>query len=190
MYAPESRKSSTSSFPRTTNPDFEGLPTGHPENTNLRSTKSKSYEAPGKPRSRQRRQSEKAALDLLRKAQLRFGEWESAVRRIRRAPRPMTVAKRIIAHAQLAAIAEQFDHDEVDLSDVQALRAKYIRRHGLIDQPQRLLLARMDRQIAIEGMIKGEFAHFAATLFGESMKPALPERVRRKSKTGIVVART
>ena len=190
MYAPESRKSSTSSSPRTTNPDFEDLPTGHPENSNLRSTKSKSYRAPGKLRSPQRRQSEKAALDLLKKARLRPGEWESAVRRIRRAPRPLTEAKRIIARAQRAAVDEQFDHDDIDLSDVQELRAEYIRRYGLIDQPQGFLLARMDEQIVKSCMTKAEFAHFSAALFSEAMKPSLPERVRRGAKSGIVVART
>ncbi len=179
MYAPESRKSSTSSSPGTAKPGFGGQPTGRPENPILPPTKSISYGAPGKLRSRQRRQSEKAALDHLRKHKLRPGEWESAVRRIRRAPRPVTEAKRIIARAQRAAVDALFDHDDIDLSDVQELRAKYIRRHGLIDQPQGFLLARMDEQIVKSCMTKAEFAHFSAALFSEAMKPALPTRIRR-----------
>ncbi len=129
------------------------------------------------PRSRQRKRTEKAAVDLLdREVRLsRIGR-ESAISRLRRAKQPTVEAKRIIAQAKRRAVAGQARnaHDGIGHADVQELRVRLIRRDGGIWEPQASLLREIDVRLATRGMTPKEFHERAALVW--AMPRALPRR--------------
>ena len=83
----------------------------------------------------------------------------------------MVEAKRIIAAAHRRKVRyalagdDQRRHGQIDLADVQELRAKLARRDGGVWSPQSILLRRMDRRIAGEGMTRPEFDDLAAAVW-------------------------
>ena len=180
---------------------FGGLPTGHPENAIFQSIKSKGYKAKmlTAPAARSRRKrTERRAIKLLDTVHLSPSRRQWAITRIRNARQPTVEAGRIVERAEreMAAILAgrldpngEVEDTPIELADVQELRARIIRRDGMLDQPQAMLLARLDDRILETGMTVDELTKITTALFSEAMKPALPERVRQESKTGIV-ART
>ena len=181
---------------------FGCLPTREPGIANFRSTKSTTYKAKKltSPAARSRRKRlEREAIKLLDTVRLTPSRLQWAINRIRDARQPTVEAKRIVKRAERerAAIlagrldaAGKVEDNPIQFADVQELWARIIRRDGMLDQPQAMLLARLDDRILENGMTVDEFTKITTALFSEAMKPALPERVRQESKTGIVVART
>ena len=95
-----------------------------------------------------------------------------ALDRIRSANRPLTEAKRLISTSAPEVTADAAD--AIDFSDVQELRAKVIRRDGILDRPQAMLLSRMDRMIANDGLSRERFTTLSAALFGPAMRCVIP----------------
>lgn len=113
-------------------------------------------------RSRQRRRSENAAIAHLRKS-TRIAERErrNAEARIRDTKRPMVKAKRIVEQFQRRAAGVDLD-GRPDLSDVQELRVKLIRRDGLVDTQG--LLHRLEVMVA-KGCTKADFENQAGIIW-------------------------
>ncbi len=150
-------------------------PTCDPETSVFRATKSKGCKTKTTgTRSARRRRTEPEAIALLDGAKGLSGMVRRhAVVRVRDAKQPVAEARRIVDHLAREAAAGIVQGDAIDFSDVQELRVKIIRRDRILDQPQAMLLARMDRKIALEGMTKTEFGRFAAILFSAAMKCCL-----------------
>ena len=124
-----------------------------------------------------RKRIEREAIQLLDGVRLTPSRRKWAISRIREARRPTVEARRIVAQAARRAV--ELEVDDIGHSEVQELRARIIRRDGLLDIPPAMLLARMDRIIATFGMTKDAFAQLATLLFSEALKPALPDFLRR-----------
>jgi hypothetical protein len=181
------------SAPELTISAFGTLPTGNPQNVQFRTTKSKGYKAKKltAPAARSRRKrTEREAIKLLDAVHLSPSRRQWAITRIRNARQPNVEARRIVEHAEreMAAILAgrldpngEVEDTPIELADVQELRARIIRRDGMLDQPQAMLLARMDRQVATKSMTEDESTKLTTALFSEAMRPALPLSVRREA---------
>ena len=129
-------------------------------------------------KSRQRRRTETAAIELLSGVRLTSGERRSAIDRIRCARQPIAEAKRIVDQADRQAMRRALQGNDarlaakVDQSDVQELRVKLIRRDGGIVEPHASLLRRLDARIAAGAMTRDEFEETAARVW--AMPKALP----------------
>ncbi len=126
-------------------------------------------------RSRGRKRTETAAIELLSKVRLSPGERQSAMARIRRARQPGAEVRRIISQASRRAV-EISCGDVIDLADVQELRVKLIRRDGRIVEPHASLLHRLDARIAARNITRGEFEDVASQVW--AMPQALPRSVQ------------
>lgn len=86
-----------------------------------------------------------------------------AIQRIRSAKLPLREAKRLVVHFHKKGIGDPNAHDEgaVDFSDVQELRVKIQRKYNMVDQPQSLLLHRMDKLIAADQLTREEYNRLA-----------------------------
>ncbi|MQB00235.1 MAG: hypothetical protein GEU78_08080 [Actinobacteria bacterium] len=111
----------------------------------------------------------------------RFPGRADAIREIKGASRPLTVAKRLIATHRVRGLADE--ESELDFSDVQEIRAQLIHRDHILDQPQATALARMDRMIAEGDMNITTFQRMASDIIG--MKPALSLDVRKAEAAGV-----
>jgi len=81
------------------------------------------------------------------------------------ASQPIAEAKRIVVQHKTDRHGLELVRDrEVDLSDVQELRVKLIRRDKGIWSPHTDYLYRMERDILTKGMTKGEFKRRSATV--------------------------
>lgn len=130
----------------------------------------------GKTVSRQRKRTEQTAINMLSETSLSPARKRAAVVRIRNASQPLAEARRIVAQAQRDASAGVLEHDGIDFSDVQEIRVRLIRRHGILDRPHANLLCRMDRMIAEGNMSREAFATMAETAL--EMDTALPANCR------------
>ncbi|MEL0108352.1 MAG: hypothetical protein VW802_15590 [Rhodospirillaceae bacterium] len=144
-------------------------PTCTLKNSKIRNVKSKGYEAKinrSRPvtRSRQRRRTEKAAITLLDKQiRLRALRRASAIKQIRNAKKPLTKAKQLIRHYSRSTLYKE-NTGSIDLSDVQELRVKLIRRDGGIFPPQTDCLSKLEIQIIEGEVLKKEFQETAAEI--------------------------
>ena len=145
-------------------------------------------------KSRSRRRTESAAIELLFEVRLAPAQRRSAIDRIRRAPQPTAEAKRIVAHAAREAVRRALNGNdlrpgaEVDHSDVQELRAKIIRRDGAIVEPYASLLRQLDGRIASDGVSRREFEEVASSLW--AMPQALPKKKIQSENTEIAANAT
>ena len=111
-----------------------------------------------------RKRTERAARKVINGSVIPARCRASAYQRISKARQPIVEAKRIVDQHEtdrhgLGVLRGQ----EVDLSDVQELRVKLIRRDKGIWSPHTNYLHRMERDIISEGMTKGEFKRRSAT---------------------------
>jgi hypothetical protein len=107
----------------------------------------------------------------------RFSGRADAIREIKGTSRPLTVAKRLIAAQRVRGLADAEAEGRLDFSGVQEIRAQLIRRDHILDRPQAMALARMDRMIAEGDMNLTTFQRMASDIIG--MKPALSLDVRK-----------
>lgn len=125
---------------------------------------------------RRRRKAVKAALDHFRSSMpgsFKGRKW--ALDKIKADKRPMAEAKRLVEWFRTQDIA--FEDGGIDFSDVQELRAKIVRRDGLLDSCHAMLLGRMERMIADGGLEGDEFKRLAAAAL--AMKSPLPKSARQ-----------
>ena len=126
-------------------------------------------------KSRQRKRSEDTAIEFLKTVVgLTPKRRQDAIRRIRAAPRPLLAAKQIAA--EVARRAAKVDTSQPDYSTVQELRAKIIRRDGVLDTPHALLLLRMDRNIATNDITLSVFDRLSEAAWG--MPCVIPAKCR------------
>ena len=112
-----------------------------------------------------RKRTERAARKVINGSVIPARCRASAYQRISKARQPIVEAKRIVDQHEtdrhgLGVLRGQ----EVDLSDVQELRVKLIRRDKGIWSPHTDYLCRMERDILTKGMTKGEFKQRSATV--------------------------
>lgn len=130
------------------------------------------------PSSKQRRRTLKKAREEINKAHLPPERRRSALARIHRAKQPVAEAKRIVQQYRTdraRVIVEP--HQEIDLSDVQELRVKLIRRDKGIWSPHTDYLARMERKILAGEMTVEEFKKQSLVVL--RMKPTLSKHFRK-----------
>lgn len=126
-------------------------------------------------RPRDRKRTVKAALEYFNSnLPGRFRGRAESIRKIKDAPRPLARAKQLV---EVHRTQDLGANPEIDFSDVQELRARLIRRDHVLDQPQVMLLSRMDRMIAEGGMDERTFKVLASEVLG--MKPALSKDIRK-----------
>ena len=131
--------------------------------------RSKGYEAKinrSRPvtRSRQRRRTEKAAIKLLDKQiRLKALRRKNAIKQIRDAKQPLTKAKQLIRHYSRSTLYKE-NTGSIDLSNVQELRAKLIRRDGGIWPPQSDFLYKLEIRVIEGGITEKEFQETAAEI--------------------------
>ena len=188
FYTTPPRAASCASNPPT-NGTISGLsypPTSGLAISNFHATKSRIYKAKTTGvRSPRRRRTERLAIALLDDAQRLSGAArDHAIGRIRLAKQPVAEAKRIVSHPARKAVTGIAQANAVDFSNVQELRVRIIRRDLILDSPQAMYLARMERDIATKGMTGSEFQRRAELLMSEPMKPVLTLEERRRAKAG------
>ena len=120
--------------------------------------------------SRQRKRTEKQALELLKDAGILAGRRRTLAARIRAARQPVAEARRIVEAAQRDAVPIG---EGLDFSDVQEIRAKLIRRDGGLWPPQSDMLARLDWLIASGELDRDGFEQMAGVVL--AMPQALPK---------------
>jgi len=123
----------------------------------------------------QRRRYEKTALsyfDSNMPGRFKGRSW--ARERIRRDPRPLKEAKRLVDWFRKQGL--EIDSHDIDFSAVQELRVRILRKHGFLDTIHGMLFQRMERLIAKDEMSQDRFETMAAAAL--AMKPALPEGFR------------
>ena len=123
------------------------------------------------------------ALEIIAPLKLRGDNLGHAERRIFNARQPRAEAKRLLAYHEREKARKTIPvKHEIDLSDVQELRVRLIRKFGALypSDPQVILLTKIERQVAEGMMTKRKFQILAATL----MKMTLPtsDRARRKEE--------
>lgn len=95
----------------------------------------------------------------------RFQGRANAIDRIRRAKLPGYEAKRLVAHYERQGVnlegATEADAP-VDHSDAQEIKATLLRRDKFLDQPQAMMLARMDKMIAAGNIDRETFNAMAS----------------------------
>ncbi len=130
---------------------------------------------PETPRRRRTVKNPEAMLD--RELDLSRAERSQALARIRRAAQPIRETKRIIEQRRKLALGDVGRRDgNVDLSDLQELVAKVLRRDGLVSPLQSTMLKRLGRQIAQGSLTAAQYRANAAILL--AMVPALPKKFR------------
>lgn len=128
---------------------------------------------------RRRKRAVRAAQDYFRgelRGSFKGRSW--ALQKIAAHDRPLAEAKRLVEWFHRQGVAEAVDGEEIGHDSVQELRVKLIRRDLVLDQPQAMLLNRMDKLIALGDMTRERFEHLAATVL--AMKPALSPEVRQQ----------
>lgn len=119
--------------------------------------KSKVFDPDGNPTPRRKR-TIRTAKAIIDGSSLPIGRRRFAYRSLRRAGQPVREAKRIVQQYEADVIGVERDADQlVDLSDVQELRVKLIRRDYGIWSPHTDYLARMENDILTDGMSWEEF---------------------------------
>jgi hypothetical protein len=125
----------------------------------------------------QRRRYEKTALsyfDSNMPGRFKGRSW--ARERIRRDPRPLKEAKRLVDWFRKQGLEIDSHEGAIDFSAVQELRVKIIRKHGFLDTTHNMLFQRMERLIAKDEISQDTFETMAAAAL--AMKPALPTGFR------------
>ena len=113
-----------------------------------------------------RRRTIKSAIELLdRELRLPHARRRQCFQRIRGARQPKREARRLIEQHR-KQLARGLVNGEVDLSDVQEVLVKLIRRDLGICSPHTHTLRRMERIILKKGMTKQEFERMAGTVLG------------------------
>lgn len=113
------------------------------------------------PRRRRTLKEAKALLD--RELSLRPDARRQALKRVHRAKQPNIEARRIIRQHQYLDLGRK-GNEEFDLLDPQELRKKYLRHHGCIDSPQRMLLEWIEAEIVEGCRSNAEIKSMAAEL--------------------------
>ncbi len=141
------------------------------------------YEAKSTTRSRQRRRTERAAIQHLDDHTQGFAKQRpKAIARIRQARQPIAEAKRIVDQTDRRTVRRALQGNDarppakVDQSDVQVLRVKLIRRDGRMVEPHASLLHRMEVRIATGAMTRDEFEDVTSRVW--TMNQALPRSVQ------------
>ena len=117
-----------------------------------------------------RRRTESAAVKYLNEnVTLPRSVRSGALREIRAAKQPMTVARRFVRDYSLTATGS------VDFSDVQELKVKILRKHGVVDTAFQMGLNRLDRMI-LAGCDRREFNRVASIIL--NMPCVLPKSER------------
>jgi hypothetical protein len=112
-----------------------------------------------------RRRTLKTARRVINGSTIPAGRRPSAYQRISKASQPIAEANRIVVQHKADRNGLELVRDgEVDLSDVQELRVKLIRRDKGIWSPHTDYLHRMERDILTKGMTKDEFKRRSATV--------------------------
>jgi hypothetical protein len=127
------------------------------------------------------------AMEITAPLRLRGKELEDAETRILRAKQPKAEARRIVKSVMLKRAIRKFKvDDELDHSDVQELRVKFIRKNGYLfpSDPQALPFNRMDREIAEGKMTPKRFQEQAAAAM--NMKVGSAERKIRKDEAKLL----
>lgn len=96
-----------------------------------------------------------------------------ATHRIRDARQPMTEARRLVEWFRRQDIADTVDADDIGFDSVQEIRTRIVRRDGIVDRPQAMLLARMDRLIATGEMDRAKYDKLAGAVL--AMPLAFPK---------------
>ena len=115
-----------------------------------------------------RRRTIKSAIELLdRELRLSPDKRQQYIQLIRRASQPKREARRLIEqHRKNLARGLVSDEKEIDLSDVQEVLVRLIRRDLGICSPHTNYLRRMERIILMDGMTRQEFELMAGTVLG------------------------
>jgi len=108
--------------------------------------------------SRQRRRTLAAAFEIIAPLNLQGEELVNAERRIHSAKQPRAAAKKILAH-HLGKSPSGTHQGSFDLSDVQELRVKLIRKLGVLyaSDAEAFILKRMEREILHGTMTNEQF---------------------------------
>ena len=111
-----------------------------------------------------RKRTERTARKVINNSAISARHRAAAYQRIKKAKQPVTEARRIVEQYKADQYGLELVHDrDVDLSDVQKLRIKLIRRDKGIWSPHTDYLHCMERHILSTGMTKGEFKRRSAT---------------------------
>jgi len=131
--------------------DKDNGPTYEPISTNIPSPR--------------RIRTERAARKVINSSMIPARRRATAYQRISKAKQPVAEAKRIIERYKTNRLGLELVHGrDIDLSDVQELRVKLIRRDKGIWSPHTDYLHRMERDILTKGMTKDEFKRRSATV--------------------------
>ena len=126
-------------------------------------------------RERARKRSVDKAQDHFKRALPgRFKGRANALARIAKAKRPLREAKRLAAwFAAQRDNPDQHGDDTPDHSDVQELRTQLLRRDGVVDLPQAMILGRMDGMVARNAIDRNTFNRLATAVV--KMRVAWPK---------------
>ena len=131
-------------------------------------------------KSPRRIRTEKEAFQFLQNnvPTLRDERRRSAIQRIKLAKQPNAEAKRIVEKYLHDKGSEIPANDLVDLSDVQELHARLIRRDGIIAEPHSSMLSKLELDIVTDGISPQDFKRRSALIL--SMEAALPKDMRER----------
>ena len=129
-----------------------------------------------------RKRTVKSAIERLdRGAKLPSVERQHAIMRIQRAKQPVAEARRIVDH--WCRNAASVPIEQVDLSDVQEIRANLFRKHGGIWEPHRTMLANLERRVVVGDVMPEDFREVAGRLV--TLQPALPKGLAAEERREI-----
>lgn len=126
--------------------------------------------------SRQRRRTIAEAMNVLADAGVSAAKRRTLAPRIERARQPVAEARRIVERQRRGLVRDLAISNQLDLSDVQVIRATLVRRHGRLSAVHADMLARMDRMVAAGELDRAGFERMAAAVL--SMPQALPQAMR------------
>jgi hypothetical protein len=142
--------------------------------------RSRGFDANGNP-TRRRRRTIKKARRLLDSSSLHVDARRDAYQKVRSAKQPIKEAKRIVQHheANRLDVAAEYQRP-VELSDVQELRVKLIRRDYGIWSPHTDYLHRMEKDILTTGMSWEEYERRAVVVM--KMEQPLSKEFRKAER--------
>ena len=109
------------------------------------------------PKSPRRKHTERVAIKHLKDGTVLRGHARlRAIEEVRAARSPMVAAKGIISKLTKASSGR----GGLDLSDVQEIRVRIIRKHQILDTPQAMMCQRLDRMV-LKGCTRREFDRVA-----------------------------
>lgn len=141
-------------------------------------------------RERARKRTVRAALDLFNAAlpgTFKGRAWAHG--KITAAKAPGREARRLVEWFRRQDVTgSEPDADHIDHSDVQELRVKILRRDGVLDQPQAMALARLDKMIAGGSLDRATFNRLASIAL--AMPCAWPKPKRAETRLSGLSATT